>query len=90
MIIKTKEDWITLAKQTVPLLADYMSEFNWSVDPDMVNQELGGLLEKEDWKSLYGRFNEIWSWLPDNRSIRHHPFFDLCDLCSEYWVFEED
>lgn len=90
MIIETKEHWIQLAKDTVPLLPDYMyDESPGRVDPSMVATELNRLLEAEDWKALHGRFNEIWEWLPDRPSIRRHPFGDLCDLCSEYWVFEE-
>lgn len=89
MIIDTKEKWIQTAQEVVPLLPDYMAEFSGQVDTLMVEAELTRLLNNQDWKMLHKRFNEIWFWLPDNSSIRHHPFFKLCDLCSEYWVFRE-
>lgn len=90
MSINTKEDWIASAKYVVPLLPDYMANRSGSVDPSMVEAELGRLLSAEDWAGLHGRFEEIWSWLPDSPSIRVYPFGLLCDLCSEYWVFDED
>lgn len=89
MIIKTKDDWIELAKKTVPLLPDYMASMSGNVEPSMVEIELTRLLEAKDWPKLHGRFQEIWNWLPDAPHIRVRPFGDLCDLCSEYWVFEE-
>lgn len=88
MVIKTKGDWIALAKQTVPLLPDYMAS-QMQVDSTKVETELAELLEAEDWPMLLTRFNEIWAWLPDRPSIRVRPFFDLCDLCSEAWALEE-
>lgn len=90
MTILTKEDWITEAKAVVPLLPEYMVSQNGNVNPGMVEAELGRLLAAEDWPVLHGKFNEIWSWLPDSPSIRRHPFGRLCDLCSEFWVFDEE
>lgn len=85
MNIQTKADWIKLAKLTIPKLPAYMAEFG--ATETEVETELTGLLETQNWKSLRKRFHEIWNWLPDNSSIRHAPFFDLCDLCSEDWVW---
>lgn len=90
MTILTKEDWVSEAKEIVPLLPEYMASQSPHVSTEMVEAELGRLLGAEDWKALHGRFNEIWAWLPDSPSIRVHPFGRLCDLCSEYWVFEEE
>lgn len=90
MSIKTKDDWIELAKSTAPKMPDYMAEFSGNVDPSMVEAELTRLIDAEDWHALHGRFEEIWSWLPDRPDIRHHPFGDLCDLCSESWAIYED
>jgi hypothetical protein len=89
MIIKTQEDWITLAGSTIPLLPAYMSEFG-NIDEYKAGDHLLALYEAKNWPELHTRFEEIWAWLPDTSSIRHRPFFDLCDLCSEYWVFEEN
>lgn len=88
-VIKTKQDWIDTAKYVVPLLPEYMSGLSGAVDPGMVEAELNKHLAAEDWQQLRKRFHEIWGWLPDNPSIRHHPFFQLCDLCSEDWALKE-
>lgn len=90
MSIQTKADWIESARYVVPLLPDYMAGQSGAVNPSMVEAELGRLLAAEDWPALHGRFEEIWSWLPDSPSIRVHPFGRLCDLCSEFWVFTEE
>ncbi|MDE3796957.1 hypothetical protein I7G59_06365 [Sinorhizobium meliloti] len=90
MTINTKEDWIAEARYVVPLLPEYMASVSGQADPSMIEAELNKHLAAEDWKMLYRRFNEIWSWLPDRPDIHRHPFGRLCNLCSEYWVFEEE
>lgn len=90
MVINTKADWIEGAKELAPLLPAYMAEFSGAVNEGMVEAELNRLISSSDWAGLHGRLAEVWSWLPDTPSIRHHPFGLLCDLCSEFWVFEED
>lgn len=77
MTIDSKEKWIETATKIVPMLPEYMAAFSGGVEPIKVEMELTGLLERQDWKMLYQRFSEIWAWLPDNRSIRHGPFFEL-------------
>jgi len=89
MIIKTKEDWIELAKRTAPKMPEYMSQHGNGMT-SKVEEEMTKLVDAEDWKKLHSRFEEIWSWLPDRSDIRHHPFSDLCDLCSEGWALYED
>ena len=89
MRIETKEDWIKLATKIIPDIPKYMADHSGQVQPEMVEAELTKLLEAKDWEKLHTRFEEIWNWLPDNASIRYYPFFDICDLCSEYWVFQE-
>jgi len=89
MNIRTKEDWIAEARYVVPLLPEYMAEISGQADPGMIEAELSKHLEAEDWGMLLKRFNEIWNWLPDRPDIHRHPFGNLCDLCSESWVFEE-
>lgn len=44
--------------------------------------------DAEDAQTMVRRANSIWFALPDDRSIRRHGFFRLCDI-AEY-VFEED
>ena len=89
MKIETKEDWITLATKIIPDIPAYMANESGQVQPEMVKAELTKLLEAKDWDKLHTCFEEIWDWLPDRPSIRHYPFFDICYLCSEYWVFQE-
>lgn len=88
-MINNKQDWIDEAKYVANLMPSYMAEQSGNVDPCMVEEELQSLIDKEDWKSLHRRFEQIWSWLPDSPSIHRHPFGRLCDLCSEYCVFDE-
>ena len=89
MTIKTKQDWIDLAKRTAPKMPDFMSEFSGNIQPSMIEDEMSRLVEAENWEKLHERFEEIWSWLPDDSSIHRHPFGDLCDLCSEAWALYE-
>jgi hypothetical protein len=89
MEIRTQEDWWELATKTVPLLPEYMVENRPNLNYGMIEAELNKHLEAKDWKALHGRLQELYDALPDHASIRYQPFFDLCDLCSEVWVFYE-
>jgi hypothetical protein len=84
--IRTQEDWWKSAKETIPKLAAYADDFGstrgtW--DGDAALKEL----EAKDHEALHRRFNNLWMRLPDHPRIHVHPFGDLCDLCSEIWVF---
>ena len=47
--------------------------------------------ETENHKILYFYFQKVWEAAPDERFIHGWPSWAiLCDLCSEYWVFEEN
>lgn len=89
MTIRSRQDWVDLAKATAPKMPSYMAEFSGNIQPSMIEAEMTSLVEARDWEKLHQRFEEIWSWLPDDPSIRHHPFGDLCDLCSESWALYE-
>jgi hypothetical protein len=87
--IKTKEDWWKSAAETIPKLREYSDNFGYTRgkwDEEAAKKEL----EVKDHESLARRFNQLWAALPDSMSIHMHPFGDLCDLCSEYWVFQEE
>lgn len=88
MAIETQDDWIELALKTIPLLPDYLSEFG-SIKFDFLESMMAQLVNDANWDDLHKLFEEMWQWLPDTPSIRHRPFFDLCDLCSEYKVWEQ-
>lgn len=91
MNIRTKEDWIELARVTVPLLPEYMSDqLGNRIDPILAENALNQNLIEENWEALHQKFQDIWEALPDKPSIHRYPFGNLCDLCSEYWVFYEE
>jgi hypothetical protein len=85
MIIKDRDDWIELAAKTLPKLPDYAATFDcgWSNTLAMSYFEAGNM------RALHGLFQMLWADLPDSPDIRFHPFFDLCDLCSEDWALED-
>lgn len=86
MTIKTKDDWWKQAKLTLPEISDYAAEFNIQWPDD----EAEKYLQEKDHLNLHLLFETLWAALPDNEYIRFHPFYSICDLCSEYWVFYED
>jgi hypothetical protein len=84
-VIKYQENWWESAAITIPKLPAYAAQHGC----DFNDEEALACLAKKDHMRLYDMFNGLWHDLPNNVSIRHQPFFDLCDLCSEYWVFEQ-
>lgn len=89
MTIQTKDDWWEVATKTIPLLPEYMSRFNQNIVQDKVLEDLTKCLNEKNHVQLHDYFFRIWNWLPDSPRIHQHPFGQLCDLCSEYWVFQE-
>lgn len=91
--IRTRDEWIASAEQTIPLLRDYADQFavtrgTWNEDE--ANQLLADIKSGgKGFTRLANMFEKLWIALPDHAGIREHPFFDLCDLCSERWVGEE-
>lgn len=82
MVIKNTQDWIELARKTIPRLNDYSLEFGRRFDEEQATS----FLDRGQYISLHGMFSSLWMRLPDSKDIRFGPFFDLCDLCSEDWV----
>lgn len=91
MIIKTQEDWWKLANETIPLIEDYILVLinNTSNKIPEKIKEAEHYIKDKDHRKLHIWFETLWDALPDRPDIRFGPFFDICDLCSEYWVFEE-
>ena len=88
MIIKTQDDWWKLAIATLPLVKDYILELTDGTFSDIIDkriEEASGYIENKNHKELYVWFHGLWSALPDREEIRVRPFFDICDLCSEYY-----
>jgi hypothetical protein len=84
--IRTQDDWWKSAKETLPLLPDYASSFGRNWDAEKAEKALAD----RNWMQLYRLFEKLWADLPDSPIIHIHPFGDLCDLCSESWVFTDN
>lgn len=84
MTIQSQTDWWALAHVALPAMRDYALEFDCAFNEDAANEEL----TRQEHAKLWARFQQLWSDLPDHPSIRIYPFGPLCDLCSEYWVFD--
>lgn len=44
-----------------------------------------GNIEDQTDEELIGMWNGFWEYLPDDKSIRRPPFFELCDLAEEIY-----
>lgn len=85
MIIKDKNDWVELARVTLPLVPEYASSNGVKWDALKAEHSLG----VGKYGTLYRMLETLWQDLPDHAGIRRRPFFDICDLCSECWVLEQ-
>lgn len=85
MSIKTPEDWWSLLELIRDDIAAYAAEHKceWS------QEELDAAIESRNHGALVVQLNQLWIDLPDSPDIRHYPFFEICDLCSECEVLEE-
>jgi hypothetical protein len=84
--INNKQDWINEAEKIIPKIKPYVDKFGGI---NGIETQLQQAFNAKQWKTLHGLFEQIWSWLPDSHEIQITPFYDLCDLCSEVWVFDE-
>ncbi len=91
MKIETKEDWLGSAAETIGQLPDYAAEFRCNFDAEKAFDLLKtATMTGEAPTQLHSMFEKLWSDLPDHPAIHTGPFNDLCDLCSEIWVYGED
>lgn len=85
MVIKTPEDWWKLVETQWPKLHRILCNF-------VPVEELGkaeSAKANKNWASLWTCFQHAWFAAPDSPEIHSIPGWgDLCDLCSENWVFE--
>lgn len=92
MDIKTPEDWWTLA---IERRDDFkkVCKLVYS-DPDRCNAEIkimDAAYQDKNHDMLHYTLEQIWSDAPDAPMIHQWPsWFQLCDLCSEFWVFGEE
>lgn len=85
MDIQTKEDYWRLAEETLPNILK-MAQRVGILDTANIPQ----LIKDKNVNKLNHILNYIWFRLPNSPSTREiSGFFDLCDLCSEIWVFDE-
>lgn len=77
-------DWWGMAETIVPQLRDYAKQFDIDFDEADANE----LIIYKDHRSLFKVLHNLWFDLPDCKEICQGPFYSLCELCSEYWIFE--
>jgi hypothetical protein len=86
MSLTSPDDWWFIAGKIIYKLKPYAASFGISFN----EEEAVLAMDNEDHDKLHEMLEDLHAALPDNMSIRRQPFFDLCDLCSEHWVFDLD
>lgn len=101
--IKTPEDWWAVLDESwddLRLTIGLYLDMEAVPDPERTGVSnpdglpLGVMLkqwkEGRDHDSLLRVLNETWARAPDRPEIHQNPAWaELCDLCSEVWVFHE-
>lgn len=59
----------------------YVSDFYKALDKHNMSVSSVDQSEHTD-ADLVSMWNRFWMALPDSKSIRREPFFELCDLCE--------
>lgn len=87
MTIRTKDDWWKLFDQ---IKGDFETLFSNAGVPELLPQ-LNEAAQSRDGKKAQELLNKCWFAAPDSPVIHSWPNWgNLCDLCSEAWVFYED
>lgn len=94
-MIKTQEDWFSTFKSMLDdgSLRTIAENVHGKDHPahDEVFKAMEFFLEKKDARQLVGCMEMLWNDAPDDKIIHSWPrWHDLCDLCSESWVFNFD
>lgn len=84
--IRSQADWWAYAEAACKQLPEYAAEMCRGWDESKAAEALAG----KDYVTLHVMCERLWADLPDSPGIHWGPFGTLCDLCSEYWVFEGD
>lgn len=84
--IRNQDDWWAYAEQALKQLPEYAAEMYRDWDEERATTALA----QKQHMVLHEMCEKLWADLPDSPGIHWGPFGMLCDLCSEYWVFEED
>ena len=85
MLIKTPDDWWELVENEWFDLRKILIRF---LDISQV-YDAGRYIKSKNYSSLHNLFEEAWYQAPDNPEIHDIPGWgNLCDLCSEFWVFD--
>jgi hypothetical protein len=82
MGIWSKEDWWREVTIILPELPMYANCFNIEFDIETAYLHL----LNNDHVSLFKQLYTLWNDLPDKPEIYCPVFYELSDICSEYWV----
>jgi len=89
-MIKTKEDWGKVYKETesdIYNMLDFLQK-RGNI-PSNRSEQLTEAVKVKDVYEMLFIFNEIWFTMPESMCRSVNGWFNLCDLCSESWVFGE-
>jgi hypothetical protein len=100
--IKTPKDWWELVDAEWVNLSTLIERFTptpYEKTIDELVREIKGktslvraieMKENRDWEGLHSIFQNTWGYAPDVPGLDSIPgWLDLCDLCSEIWVFDD-
>lgn len=103
--INNKEDWWNVVKENKQKFLDLLGRCNYNVyeslgakcatdsspDGESIKDAFERCIKEENHKEVHSMCHRIWGALPDKPHIHQWPgFYDICDVCSEYWVFQEE
>lgn len=86
--IKNTKDWLKVAKalnDSGRLDQIYTNIYRQTLDP-----ALNPITQNDPWYTIHEFLEKLWFDAPDEPYIHGwRGWSDLCDLCSEVWVFKE-
>jgi hypothetical protein len=89
MRIETPEDWWTGFERIIPSMTT-LQQLVWD-EEKWSESELRNIEKNHQQSDALLVVNTIWVAAPDKAYIHTWPdWHNLCDLCSESWVFEEN
>lgn len=90
-MIKSADDWFRVASDNAPQLATIMARFlGVNENEQSWKQFILDECTARRWTVLANAFNNAWFLAPDEPYLHEiKGWSELCDLCSETWVFEK-
>ena len=87
MTINTPEDWWLIVENNW----EYLCKICYAFLPEINRQLLEKTKKEKDELFLLRCFEDAWWNAPDSPKIHDIPGWNnLCDLCSEKWVFDKE